>query len=65
MQLDEAYGKGWSLLMAKQSKTRKVVWGISPTNSVQRYHVVALHEKAVKPKSNLYTDGAAIYKAID
>lgn len=65
VQLDEAYGKGWSLLMAKQSKTRKVAWGILPTNSVQRHHVAELLEKTVKPKSDLNTDGAAIYKTID
>lgn len=64
-QLDEAYGKGWSLLMAKQSKTRKVAWGILPTKSVQRQHIAALLEKEVKPQSNLNTDGAAIYKTIN
>ncbi len=64
VQLDEAYGKGWSLLMAKQKKSRKLAWALLPASSVQRQHAFQFLQSYVKPRSRLYTDGAFIYKGI-
>lgn len=65
VQLDEAYGKGWSLVLAKQTKTRKLAWGILPERSVQRHHIFQLLQASVKPGSRLNTDGGSIYKQIN
>lgn len=65
VQLDEAYGRGWSLVMAKQSKTRKVSWGILPERSVQRHHIFQLLQASVKPGTKLNTDGGGMYKSIN
>jgi transposase-like protein len=65
VQLDEAYGKGWSLAMAKQTKSRKVAWGMLPENSVQRHHIIELLKASVKPGSKVNTDGAAIYRTMN
>lgn len=65
VQLDEAYGKGWALVMGKQIKSKKVAWGMLPGKSVQRQHIFQLLQASVKPGTRLQTDGAAIYKTID
>ena len=64
IQLDEAYFKNMSLLMAKEKGTRKLVYEVIPGTSVQRPHAANLLFQKVKPGSELWTDGAAIYKDI-
>lgn len=65
VQLDEAYGHGWSLIMAKQPGTRKLAYHFLKENDVQRQHAAYFLQNYVKPKSKLYTDGAGIYRGID
>jgi transposase-like protein len=65
VQLDEAYGKGWVLLMAKQKHTRKLAWACFPGNSTQRHHALRFLQANVKPRTKLATDGALIYKGIE
>lgn len=63
VQLDEAYFKGWSLVMGKEKGTRKVAFMLLQS-SVERHHIVQFLEQHVKPRSKLCTDGAWIYRAI-
>lgn len=65
VQLDEAYGKGWSLIMAKQKHSRKVAYVVLPEKSVERHQAIQFLINYVKPRSRLYTDGAAIYRGIE
>ena len=65
VQLDEAYGKGWTLLMAKQKKTRKVAYVLYPEKSVQKHHAHQFLQQYVKLRSRLATDGAALYREIE
>jgi len=64
VQLDEAYGKGWSLVMAKETNSRKVAYVILPERSVERQHAVRFLTQFIRPQSRVYTDGAAIYRGI-
>lgn len=64
VQLDEAYGKGWSLVMAKEKYSRKTAFVVLPERSVERQDAVRFLAQYVQPRSRLYTDGAAIYKGI-
>jgi len=65
VQLDEAYFKQQSLMMAKQPGTRNLAWMMMSTTAVQRQHAVTFLEKNVRPQSQLHTDGAGIYRNID
>ncbi len=65
VQLDEAYGKGWVLIMAKQKHTRKLAWSVLRGDSTQRHHVLQFLAANVKPRTRLATDGAFIYKGIE
>lgn len=65
VQLDEAYGKGWTLMMAKQPKTRKVAYVLYQEKSVQKHHAHSFVEQYVKPRSRLSTDGSQIYRGIE
>jgi transposase-like protein len=65
VQLDEAYGKGWLVLMAKQAGTRKVAHIVLREKSAQRHHALSFLETYVRPGSQLNTDGAKIYDHID
>jgi hypothetical protein len=62
VQLDEAYGKGWVLLMGKQPKTRKVAYVLLPQKSIQKHHAHHFLRQYVAPGAKLYTDGAQIYR---
>lgn len=62
VQLDEAYGKGWTLLMAKQRKTRKVAYILYPEKSIQKHHAHKFLQQFIKPRSRVATDGAKIYR---
>jgi transposase-like protein len=65
VRLDEAYDKGWSLVMGKEKKSRKVAYVILPERSVERHHAVRFLMQYVKPRSRLNTDGAKIYQGIE
>ncbi len=65
VQLDEAYGRGWLVLMAKQAGTRKVAHVVLREKSAQRHHALGFLESYVKPGSQLNTDGAKIYQNIN
>lgn len=65
VQLDEAYGKGWALLLAKEKRTRKLAWAVLPEKSVERHHAHQFLQQYVRPRSRLYTDGAAIYRNVE
>ncbi len=65
VQLDEAYGRGWLVLMGKQAGTRKLAHTVIKGNSANRGHALGFLETYVKPGSRLNTDGALIYKGIE
>jgi len=65
VQLDEAYGKGWSLIMAKEQNSRKIAYVVLPEKSVERQHAIQFLSQHIRPRSRLRTDGAAIYRGIE
>ena len=65
VQMDEAYFRNISLLMAKQVGTRAVAHAVLSTPSVNRGDAAAFIFHHVAPRSRLQTDGASIYKTID
>lgn len=65
VQLDEAFFKKRSLMLAKQTGTRKLAYEVLTTTNVQRHHATYFLKQHVKPGSSLHTDGAGIYKTID
>jgi len=64
VQLDEAFFKHKTLIMAKQKKTRNLAFEILTNTKPQRHHAAYFLQQHVKPKSKLHTDGAGIYKNI-
>lgn len=64
VQLDEAFFKNMTLIMGKQVGTRKLAYTILKGTRPQRHHATEFLFQKVKPGSNLWTDGAAIYKGI-
>jgi transposase-like protein len=64
VQMDEAYFKSLSLIMAKQSGTRSLAHQIISKNSVDKQEASRFLFQYVKPQSRLQTDGAGIYKGI-
>ncbi len=65
VQLDEAYFKNMTLVMAKQKGTRNLAYDVIMGTSVQKHHAGYFLFRKVKPGSELWTDGGAIYKNID
>lgn len=65
VQLDEAFFKSRTLMLAKQSGTRKLAFEVLTTTKIQRHHATYFLQQHVKPRSKLHTDGAGIYKGID
>src|SRR3989338_193210 len=65
VQMDEAYFKKLSLVMAKQVDTRKLAYEIIFKNSVDRTEAARFLFQYVEPKTKLNTDGASIYRGID
>lgn len=65
VQLDEAYGRGWTLIMAKEKNTRKVAYVVLPERSIHRQQAVKFLTQYVQPRSRLHTDGALIYRGIE
>lgn len=62
IQMDEAYSKRQSILMAKQVGTRKLAWEVLNKNKVNQQDAVNFMIQYIKPRSRFQTDGAAIYK---
>jgi len=65
IQLDEAFFKNMTLMMAKQKGTRKLSYLCIPGIHPQRQHATHFLFQKVKPGSKLWSDGASIYKSID
>jgi transposase-like protein len=62
---DEMYTKGNAVIGAKQKGTRNIALKVLHQKSVERHHAVEFLQRFVETNSNLFTDGAAIYKGID
>lgn len=65
VQLDEAFFKQRTVMMAKQKGTRNLAVEILTTTNVQRHHAAYFLQQHVEPRSKLHTDGAAIYRTIN
>ena len=65
VQMDEAYFKGLSLLMAKQIGTHKLAFQVIGKNSVNKTEASQFIFQTIEPKSRLQTDGGSIYHAIE
>lgn len=64
VQLDEAFFRDQVLIMGKQIGTRKVSFDFIRGVAPQRHHAAYFLYRKVRPGSQLWTDGAAIYKGI-
>ena len=65
VQMDEAYFRSLSLLMAKQVGSRQIAHQTLSKDSVDRRDAVQFLFQHIQPRSRLQTDGAAIYKGIE
>jgi len=65
VQMDEAYFKNLSLVMAKQVGSKKLAHQIIFKKSVDKREAVHFLFQFIQPKSKLHTDGASIYRNID
>jgi hypothetical protein len=65
IQMDEAYFKSLSLVMAKQMKSKKLAYQVLPKKSVNKTDALNFIYQWIEPRSQLQTDGAGIYKNID
>ncbi len=64
VQLDEAFFKRRTLMLAKQSGTRKLAYEVLVTTNPQRQHAAYFLQQHIKPRTKLHTDGAGIYRGI-
>ena len=65
VQMDEAYFKNLSLIMAKEVGTNKLAHQVIFKNSVDKTEAAKFLFNWIKPKSKLQTDGSSIYKGVD
>ena len=65
VQMDEAFFKTMTLLMAKQKGTRKLAFEVIPGTAPTKAHAAYFLFRKVKPGSELWTDGGGIYRKID
>src|SRR3989344_1814269 len=65
VQMDEAYFKGLSLLLAKEVGTRKLAHQMLPKTSVDKTDVSRFLFQYVVPRSTLQTDGGKMYQNIE
>ncbi len=65
VQMDEAYFRRLSLLMAKQVGSRILAHEVLGKSSVDKRDATTFLFQHVQPKSRLQTDGAGIYRAIE
>jgi len=61
---DELYTKGNSVIGAKQKGTRNIALQVNHTKSVNKQQAVEFLLKFAQANSNLFTDGAGIYRGI-
>ena len=64
VQMDEAYFKGLSLIMAKQVGSKKLAHQVIFKKSVDKNEAANFLFQYIQPNSKLHTDGARIYKSI-
>jgi hypothetical protein len=65
VQMDEAYFKSLSLIMAKQVGSKQVAHQVIFKNSVNKQEATKFLFQHIQPKSQLQTDGAGIYRGIE
>ena len=65
VQMDEAYFRSLSLVMAKQVGSRHVAHAMVFKNSVDKHAAAQFLFQYVQPRSHLQTDGAGIYRGIE
>jgi transposase-like protein len=65
VQMDEAYFRNLSLLLAKQVGTKKLAHQMIFKNSVNKTEATRFIFQSIQPKSKLQTDGSGIYKGIE
>ncbi len=65
IQMDEAYFKNLSLLLAKQVGSNKLAHQIIFKNSVDKSEATKFLYQYIQPKSKLQTDGSSIYRNIN
>lgn len=65
VQLDEAYFKNMTLMMAKQKGTKNLAYDVIMGTNPQRHNATYFLFRKIKPGSQLNTDGASIYKGIE
>lgn len=65
VQMDEAYFKQLSLLLAKQVGSKKLAHQIIFKNSVNKTEAAQFLFQNIKPNTRLQTDGGSIYKQIE
>jgi transposase-like protein len=65
VQMDEAYFKNLSLLLAKQVGSKKLAHQIIFKNSVDKKEATNFLFQYIRPKSKLQTDGSTIYRNIN
>ena len=65
VQMDEAYFKSLSLIMAKQAGSRKIAHQVVFKNSVDKSEAAHFLFQHIQPKTTLQTDGSSIYRGIN
>lgn len=65
VQMDEAYFRSLSLVMAKQVGSKKLAHQMIFKNSVDKKEAANFLFQFIQPKTQLQTDGASIYRSID
>jgi len=65
VQMDEAYFKSLSLIMAKQVGSKRIAFKIIKKNSVEKTEATRFIYQHVEPNTQLQTDGATIYQGIE
>lgn len=65
IQMDEAYFRSISLVMAKQVGSKKLAHVVLSKSSVDKHDATTFLFQNVEPNSRLQTDGASIYRRIE
>ncbi len=65
VQMDEAYFRSLSLLLAKQVGTKKLAHQMILKNSVNKTETTQFIFQTIAPKTRLQTDGAGVYKKVE
>jgi transposase-like protein len=65
IQMDEAYFKSLSLIMAKQVGSKKLAHQFVFKNSVNKGEAARFLFQYIQPRSKLHTDGSSIYRGIN